>query len=264
MTQLGGVNVAALTPHRREGHTQDLGAALELLDFLCDAGVEGVALLGSTGEFLHFPVEERIRLIYMAVKRCRVPVIAGVSHSTLDGALELGREASSAGAAYLLLMPPYFFRYSQDEVREFYLEFARRAGRSAPILLYNIPFFTTEIAFETAAGLLATGQFAGIKDSSGNCENFTRLKALPGPLPFTLLVGNDMIFTRARQAGADGVVSGVAPRGAGVDARRSIAPSKACRPGSHGLEAAFGRVHRLARSIPAPEAVKAAAAARGI
>ena len=51
------------------------------------------------GEFLHFKAEDRTRLVYMAVKRSRVPIVVGVSHSTLDGAVELGREAISAGAA---------------------------------------------------------------------------------------------------------------------------------------------------------------------
>lgn len=264
MKPIGGVNVAALTPHRREGHSPDLGAALELIDFLCDAGAEGIALLGSTGEFLHLPVEERIRLIYMAVKRCRVPVIAGVSHSTLDGALQLGREATAAGAAYLLLMPPYFFRYGQAEVREFFLEFARKVGRSAPILLYNIPFFTTPIAFETAAELLATGQFAGIKDSSGDYDNFARLHALPNRSEFALMVGNDVVFARARQAGADGVVSGVAS----ALPELMVGLDRAIRAGDPNRIAVLsGRLDefiRWAELFPAPTAVKMAAGARGL
>ena len=47
-----------------------------------------------------------------------MPLLAGVGHSSLDGAVELGREAVGSGAAGLLLMPPYFFRYNQDDIRE--------------------------------------------------------------------------------------------------------------------------------------------------
>jgi 4-hydroxy-tetrahydrodipicolinate synthase len=264
MKPIAGVNVAALTPHRKEGHTQDVGAALELIDFLCDAGATGIALFGTTGEFLHFAIEERVRLIYMAAKRSRVPIIAGVSHSTLDGALQLGREACSAGAACLLLMPPYFFRYNQPEVRQFYMEFIRQLGRSAPVFLYNIPLFTTGIAFDAAADLLMTGQFAGIKDSSGDLETFTRLNQLRASHPFTLLVGNDSIFTRARQAGADGVVSGVASAVpellVGLDRalERGDADRVALLNGY--LEEFLQRCDRF----PAPAAVKTAAAARGL
>lgn len=209
MSAIRGVNVAAVTAWR-EGPELDLGATFELIDYLSASGVKGIALMGSTGEFLHFEIAERIRLVTLAVKRSRVPVIAGVGHSSLDGAVTLAREAAGAGAAALLLMPPYFFRYSQENLKEFYLHFAKELKDAAPVFLYNIPFFTTELACEIALELLATGLFAGIKDSSGNWDYFARLKEARHRNAFTLLVGNDIIFTRARQAGADGVVSGVA------------------------------------------------------
>jgi len=209
MNGIGGINVAAITPRGKQGGA-DFGATLELIGFLCDAGVNGIALLGSTGEFATLSSEERSRLAFLAVKRSRVPVLVGVAHATLDGAVGLGREACSAGAAGLLLMPPYFFRYGQDDIREFYLQFAAQLGRGVPIYLYNIPFFTSELAVETAIELLATGLFAGIKDSSGSIDYFERLLEHRNNRRFTLLIGNDVIFTRARAAGADGVVSGVA------------------------------------------------------
>lgn len=207
---IDGVYVAAVTPHRDKSYEADVGAMLELLDFLAAAGVNGIALLGSTGEFLHLAFEDRVRLVQLAVKRSRVPVLVGVGHSTLDGAVELGREAMKAGAAGLLLMPPYFFRYSQEDIREFYVQFAAALGGGARIFLYNIPAFTNEIAIETATALLATGQFGGIKDSSGQYGYFERLLAVSKEKPFTVLVGSDRIYARARQSGAHGIVSGVA------------------------------------------------------
>ena len=175
--QIGGVIVAAVTPRRKDGREVDVAAALELIDFLCAAGVSGIALLGSTGEFLNLTFDERVRLTYMAAKRSRVPLLVGVGHSSFDGAVELGREAAGPGAAGLLLMPPYFFRYNQEDIREFYLRFAAQMGAQAQHFLYNIPFFTNELESETAVELLQTGQFAGIKDSSGRMEYFERLAA---------------------------------------------------------------------------------------
>jgi 4-hydroxy-tetrahydrodipicolinate synthase len=211
MAGVCGVNVAAITP-RRAGSEMDLAAVFELLDFFGRSGVNGVSLMGATGEFVHFDLEERARLITLAVKRSRVPVIPGVGHSTLDGAVLLAREAAAAGAVGVLLMPPYFYRYSQEEVREFYLCFARELQGAAPVFLYNIPAFTNEIACDTALELLATGLFAGIKDSGGKWEDFERLKAARdgGARRFTLLAGDDALYRRARDAGADGVVSGAA------------------------------------------------------
>src|ERR1700733_5908298 len=124
LTQLEGVFAAAVTPHRLEGHETDIGAMLELVDFLSRSGVKGTVVLGSTGEFLHIKPSERARIVQFAVKRSRVPIIAGVSHSTLDGALELASEAITSGAAAPLLSPPYFFRYDQSDISEFYRRFA--------------------------------------------------------------------------------------------------------------------------------------------
>ena len=209
--QLSGVFAAAVTPHRLEGHEADIGDMLELVDFLARSGVQGTVLLGSTGEFLHVKLSERARLVQFAVKRSRVPIIAGVGHSTLDGALELASEAITSGVAALLLMPPYFFQYDQSDVAEFYRRFAVEIGRTnVPILLYNIPQFTSGIAFETVRVLLDSGRFAGIKDSSGDWTYFQQLAALRAEREFTLFVGNDSIYPQARQAGADGVVSGCA------------------------------------------------------
>jgi dihydrodipicolinate synthase/N-acetylneuraminate lyase len=205
-----GVHAALVTPRRADANEIDFGAALDLVDFACRSGLDGIVLSGSTGEFVHFDIGERLKLMRLAIKRSRVPVTVNVSHSSLEGALALAREALSQGAAALLLMPPHFFPYGQPEIQEFYLRFARAAGSSIPVLLYNIPAFTSPIHFDTLAHLLATGLYAGVKDSSGNLEGFRSLKTLRARSPFTLLIGADGIFTRAREEGADGAISGVA------------------------------------------------------
>src|SRR5262249_21413384 len=122
--QLRGVFAAAATPHRLEGHEADIAGMLDLIDFLGGSGVQGTVVLGSTGEFVHIKLSDRARIVQFAVKRSRLPIVAGISHSTLDGALELGSEAITCGAAALLLMPPHFFRYDQSDVLEFYQRFA--------------------------------------------------------------------------------------------------------------------------------------------
>src|ERR1700688_2560660 len=53
----GGIIAAAVSPRRSGEQSIDLSASLELLDFLFDGGVNGIALLGSTGEFVHFVLE---------------------------------------------------------------------------------------------------------------------------------------------------------------------------------------------------------------
>jgi dihydrodipicolinate synthase/N-acetylneuraminate lyase len=205
-----GVIAAAVTPRRSQEYSIDLGATLELIDFLAASGLDGIALLGSTGEFVHFAVDDRRHMVNLAAKRSRVPLLVNVSHSNLEGAVELAREAAASGVAGVLLMPPYYFRYSQETVRSFCLAFAAAVGESTPIYLYNIPSFTTEIAGSTMTELLATGLFAGVKDSSGGLENLRLLAKQARKTPFTLLAGNEKIYVDARGLGAHGTISGVA------------------------------------------------------
>ena len=106
----------------------------ELIDHLCKAGIRGIVLFGAAGEYPSFTADERARVLYLAVKRSRAPILAGVGSASFDASVSLAREARDAGAAGLLLPPPFFFRYGQDEIREFYLQFAAEAGKGVPHL----------------------------------------------------------------------------------------------------------------------------------
>jgi dihydrodipicolinate synthase/N-acetylneuraminate lyase len=205
-----GVYAAIATPRRPSSIEGDAAALLDYLDAVVRAGVDGLVLFGSTGEFVHFDLSERMRLLMFAVRRSRVPVLVNVSHSTLAGAVELAEHAVEIAAAGVLLMPPYFYRYGNPQLARFYEAFVRLLGGQIPIYLYNLPVFTNRISMDLAERLLASGSFAGIKDSSGEWETFEALNALQLRRPFDLLMGNESIYLRARAAGAHGIVSGIA------------------------------------------------------
>ena len=207
---LGGILVAALTPRRSEEYSIDLGATLEMIDFLCQSGVQGITLLGSTGEFVHFALDDRRHMVNFAAKRSRLPLLVNVSHSTLDGAIELAREAARAGVAGVLLMPPYYFRQDQESILSFYRAFAAALGDALPIYLYNIPACTSQIAEATVVELLGSGLFAGIKDSSGDLDYFRSLSQLALRTPFTLFCGQERIYVEAKRLGANGAIFGTA------------------------------------------------------
>ena len=162
MNGLQGVQAAAITPRGKNGEV-DFGAAFELIDHLCKGGVNGILLFGAAGEYPAFTAEERARLVYLGVKRSRVPVLAGVGSVTLDSSIEFAREARDAGAAALVLPAPHFFRYDQDDLRAFFCQFAAEAGCDPPILVYR----DEGLAAETAIELWETGRFEGLIDATG-------------------------------------------------------------------------------------------------
>src|SRR5580704_18708176 len=69
---LSGVFAAAVTPNRPGTLDIDYSALMDQLDFLANAGVSGICLFGSTGEFLSYSMAERQRAVYLGTKRSRV------------------------------------------------------------------------------------------------------------------------------------------------------------------------------------------------
>jgi dihydrodipicolinate synthase/N-acetylneuraminate lyase len=205
--ELRGVFASAITPRRKGSQDADFSAALDLLDFLAQGGVQAICVFGAAGEFIDYGFSERQRIVYLGVKRSRVPLIAGVSHSTIAGALQLADEAVHAGADGLIVMPPFFYPYSQCEIEAFYRQFARETRDAVPILLHNLPQATSKLEIDTVRKLLDSGRFAGIKDSSGDWDYFEQLLALKQERPFALFGGADCIAARALREGADGIIS---------------------------------------------------------
>jgi dihydrodipicolinate synthase/N-acetylneuraminate lyase len=208
--EINGVIAAAVSPRRAHETSIDLAATLELVDFLGERGCSAIALLGSTGEFIHFAADDRRHMVRFAAKRSRVPLIVNVSHSTLDGAVDLARDASEDGVAGVMIMPPYYFRYEQPEILAFMLMFAKEMNGAVPIYLYNIPLFTNPLALETATELLQTGLYAGIKDSSGDPAYLAALPSTVGDLEIRRFVGSEAVYTEARIGGVSGAISGIA------------------------------------------------------
>ncbi len=259
-----GVWAAAVTPHRREGYEADFAAMLELVDRLGQSGIDGIVLLGATGEFLNIKSDERQRLVHLAVKRSRVPIIAGVSHSTLDTAVQLADAAADSGVAGVLLMPPYFYRYGDPEILEFYRLFAVAIGRTVPILLYNIPAFTNPVSPDVARELLLSGEFSGIKDSSGDHAYFDTLATLRREREFSLLCGNDRLMSSAFRAGADGIVSGVACAVPELIVALHRALEKNDEPLIARLQEQLTEFIAWIERFPVPVGISAAAEARGL
>ena len=210
--------VAAITPRRAQEYSIDLGATLEMIDFLGESGVAGIALLGSTGEFVHFALDDRRHMVNFAAKRSRVPLLVNVSHSTLDGAVELAREAASAGVAGVLLMPPHYFRHSQDEIRSFYLAFADAIdGMHSRLICTTFPPAPARSRAPPRRSLLASGRVRRNQGFEREPGIFPRAQRTSRGTPFTFLSrpGTHLRPATARRGAGRGVWRSL--RAAGVD-----------------------------------------------
>lgn len=207
-----GIYIAPVTPVTPDG-SLDARRFEELLSFLLAGGVDGFCIGGGTSEYVRFSSAERKELFSIASgmlppgKR----LFAAIGDASLDGVIELGTCAGRLGVDAVLLPPPHFFRYSQDDLAEFY----RRASRKldSPVLLYNLPFFTNPLDYETSARLLDEEDgIVGIKDSSGLEDRFGRYVNDFGnrdDKDVSLLVGQDPFAYDALHLGWDGIISGL-------------------------------------------------------
>jgi 4-hydroxy-tetrahydrodipicolinate synthase len=193
---LHGVSAAVLTPRT---NTDSLAERQfrQSLEFLLARGIRSFALNGATGEFcLTTPAQlEHILANASSITNSNGQFVVGIGAPGYTTSIELGRMAADAGAKAVLLPMPYFFPYEQADLRAFVTRVAD--ALSIPVLLYNLPQFTSGLTPQTSLALIREHEnIAGIKDSSGSLDTLRLLTA----------EGVDC----CRIVGSDGVVSGVA------------------------------------------------------
>jgi dihydrodipicolinate synthase/N-acetylneuraminate lyase len=175
--QLRGILPAMLTPFTEDGGAIDTDALSASVTRLLDAGCGGLIPGGSTGEFTSLSNAER-RLLHTTVIDAaagRAPVYPQTGAMTTDEAIELTIHAQSAGAAGVMVAPPYYDALSFPELKAYYTEVA--GSVSIPVMLYNIPSATGQHLTPAQIAELADDipGVASIKDSSGDAYALTEL-----------------------------------------------------------------------------------------
>ncbi len=201
MKASAGIYAAALTPRSRKGDL-DFGAAFELLDHLARGRLDGIAMFTAAGEYAAFAPDERARLLYLACKRSRLPVWAGVGSANFEDSVRLAREARTAGARAVILPPPLLLPYSQEVLREYYTEFSARLEGIPDIYVSASGAAGSPLHLETVLCLLQNPRIAGIADSGEDEERLQALDSARAHYPFELLVENDRLLGSVSGAGA--------------------------------------------------------------
>jgi len=136
-----GVFPVAPTPFDDNGDADD-ASQLRIVDFLIDAGVDGFCILANYSEQFALTDHEREHLMTLVLDHVagRVPVIVTTSHFSTRVAIDRCRRAEQAGAAMVMLMPPYHgatIRPSEAGVFAFFRDVANTIG--IPIMIQDAP-----------------------------------------------------------------------------------------------------------------------------
>ena len=208
MEKLSGIIPPMVTP-LTANHALDKDGVAKMVEHLVGGGVDGIFLLGTTGEGPHLSYAIRRELVAEAC-RCvagRVPVFVGITETDMDDALAFARDCRGFGASYAVAAPPYYFKLSQGECVAWYMELANRL--EMPLVIYNMPSHTdTTLAPATLAQLAAHPNIVGLKDSSGSISYFNKVRVAVEPFAgkFAMFMGPDAAVGEAVLMGADGGV----------------------------------------------------------
>jgi 4-hydroxy-tetrahydrodipicolinate synthase len=182
-------------------------------DALCDhierleaAGVHGIIPCGSTGERATLTRTEHERVIETTVEAASTPVLAGTGASSTREAIELSKDAESAGADGVLVIYPYYSWPSNEHVINHYEAIADAVD--IPLVIYNIPKRTARnLEPEATVQLAEHRNIAGIKESAGDINQIYELLQRTRGMDFDVLSGYDSQAISTLPIGGTGITS---------------------------------------------------------
>ena len=135
-----GSFAVTITPFTADGSGIDVKAWQRFIDWQLAEGVPGLIILGTSGEYLTISDDERTHFVEATINHVakRVPVLVGTMNAYTPRAVHYSREAEKLGADGLMIIPPYYYTPTDDEIFAYYRAICDKV--SIPIMLYNNPF----------------------------------------------------------------------------------------------------------------------------
>lgn len=166
-----GIYTPAITPFHPDGQI-DREAYAAVLESLIEAGVHGIVVGGSTGEYYAQSAQERVDLAAYAkdVIGTRLPLIIGTGAIRTEDSVEYARHAKEIGADALLVSSPPYALPTERENAVHALTIDR--ATNLPIMLYNYPArMGVAMGEEYFARVGKSKNFIAIKESTGDMAN---------------------------------------------------------------------------------------------
>jgi 4-hydroxy-tetrahydrodipicolinate synthase/2-keto-3-deoxy-L-arabinonate dehydratase len=137
-----------------EGGDLDLDSQKRCVDFMIEAGSDGLAILANFSEQFLLADDERETLTRAILEHVagRVPVIVTTTHFSTKVCIERSQRAQSMGAAMVMVMPPYHgatFRVPEARIYDFYARLSDSIG--IPVMIQDAPAAGTPLSAEFLA-----------------------------------------------------------------------------------------------------------------
>lgn len=217
--ELAGAFAPILTPFTPDGVSIDLESYRRHLAFLEEAGLTGVLVLGTNGEFGHLTADEKLQLVETTLAAgTSLKIMVGVTvpdspDETLAFVARVAEYADQVAAG--VVAPPFYNVVAAGGTVpvEQVVDFCRRLVEvqdRLPLMLYNVPVppggpLTAAVTPDVMASLRDEEAIVGIKDSTARLENIPAyLAARPG---LQVLVGSDHVVAGGLALGAVGSIT---------------------------------------------------------
>ena len=203
-----GVIVPMVTPFTAD-YKLDEPAVRRIIDHMIAGGVDGIFVVGTTGEAASLSRTMRARLVELAVEQVagRCTLYAGISDNSILGSIEAAEEFHRMGADAVVAHLPSYYSLSEDEQLYYYTFLLERID--TPLVIYNIPS-TTHMALPIPViqKLAENPKVVALKDSTNDLNRMAELmKTFAGKLP--VLVGVTALAGKTMKMGAAGFIPSV-------------------------------------------------------
>lgn len=195
-----------VTPFDGDGNINfsELG---RMIEYQIEGGVDGLVILGTTGEPSTMTDDEKTGIIKYSVENYGryVKIIVGTGCNDTSRAVAASRRAQELGADGVIAVTPYYNKCTQEGVYKYYDSICRSV--TIPVIAYNVPARTgVNILPETAERLSEIPNMAGIKEASGNMLQIVEtMRQIRGKID--LFSGEECLNLPILAIGGAGVVS---------------------------------------------------------
>lgn len=183
----------------------DFQALRKLINHLIEEGADGFYVGGSTSECFLLTTEERREVLRVAIEETagRVPVIAHIGEMSTAKAAALAEYATQLGASAVSSVPPFYYKYSFDELAQYYNDIC--SVTNLPMIVYSIPSLSgVSFTADNLKKILENKQIQGLKYTS---YDLFELEKIHRHFPdLKLFNGHDELLCNALPVGITGAI----------------------------------------------------------
>lgn len=179
-----------------------------LARFLCDQGVAGLYVGGSSGECIYLSPEEREKTLEAVVEEVgeELIIIAHVACNNTRDSVRLAAHAERLGVDAIAAIPPIYFRLPETAIAQYWNDISAAAPQT-DFLIYNIPQLAGVALTESLyREMLQNPRVIGVKNSSMASMDIDRFKAIDQTR--VIFNGPDEQYVAGRIMGASGGIGG--------------------------------------------------------